>query len=73
LGPSQVIFTGSRLLVIVINPKDAVREYNAEGNFLRIVATSGYYGGKGFSAMAVDDSKVWTANYTNGTVSAWRI
>jgi hypothetical protein len=72
-GPSQVIFTGSRLLVIVINPKDAVREYNAEGNFLRTVATSGYYGGKGFSAMAVDDSKVWTANYTNGSVSAWKL
>jgi hypothetical protein len=68
-GPSKLIFTGTDLFVVLTTPNYSVREYNADGKFIRTIANSSYHGGQGFSSILFDGTDLWIANYPAGSVS----
>jgi len=68
-GPSKLIFTGTDLFVVVSIPNYSVREYNADGIFIRTIANSSYNSGQGFSSILFDGTNLWIANYPGGSVS----
>ena len=73
LNPNEVIFNGTDLFVISDNPVDSIREYNSVGTFLRTIAKSNKALGKGFSAILLDGSSIWAANYSANSVTKYNI
>ena len=64
-GPEQLIFNGINLFVISTSPTASVKEYNAEGIFIKNIANSNYEIGRGYAYTAISlfGNKLWVADY----------
>jgi streptogramin lyase len=72
-NPNQLVFTGSKLFVESNAPVDTVREFNDEGELLRIVAKSNKGLSKGIDGVLVLGAQVWTANYSSSSVTIYTL
>lgn len=72
-SPAEIVFTGSDVFVISESPADSVKEFNSVGRFVRTVARSNKSLGRGIRAILVNGKYLWTANYSQNSVTKHRM